>query len=1367
MVDINTRRDGKPVVNIDVPAVVSQFLSELTTFDLVVELVQNDLDAGATRTELSFLSDRVQCQGNGAYIDAKGWKRLAVILGAGTSVQPKQDGIGSKNHGLKSAFLFGDDIIVQSAGHRADLTVRGNLERPDLFYPAAWPRIADPDAPANGTRVTIPLRTAPIAVPERNPLAPLSSDELVGIFDDAVNRAADRFIGASAPGRRWVYTLVLATAYRKLAFKFECAPSSVPGFWQRTCTLSEDGKRSVTLARRQCFPFKLKLDANDQAKVPRLYRRGNGLLGELSWLVGDKGKPVPQDGGYRYPIAYPHEHVSSGLGFDISGPFISGRARHTVSDDARNGLIRTAGEEAFVELMKRRLLPTFGPEALVLASSATRQDHGVEERIAESLLAEHAFSVLSLSRAKTDVEMPIAGGAILLALPTYAVDRITPRVARLASSVGQVLHPKTPHSFVATAVRLAKAKRAELRIYSEIDAAEDVLVNGRPEGLEGFEPWLARCTDIIAELELARGHGALPNDYLKTLRARAFLPTSERSAGEWNKVRRAKKAPPQVPGVKAPLLLHTSLARASLFRDGSGKVALFEIDDYLSRLDFAPTTPSVRGRFFGWLRTGHSGLKPKTLAAIGTYPIWPSAVGSYHPLDYYCVPRSQYLRDILAEVRDRPDASLVSFPGLKRSSNGSLRLRKTPTSEELNEWHEKTMAAASAAEEEGKGGAPAIVEATEAALASLRRDGYAIAAIATDHRSMSQAGTLRSVSELHVASPAVVACQLLADDLAHTAPPGLLEHLGAHVSPTAAAIVRALRDQPRTDALFSRLASYRDRGMDLGSLADEAIVAVGGTLRAPGTLCFKSTIDWWGDWKTPLDDMPSVPEHVELLEQVGVVRASLREDWSRGFFDWLQVQPVSVQFAHLRQVVRHWGERKAGPSKWVDRNSDRKCVPVRDRDGKLELQSMKTATMTRGWTFLPDLNELNKAVLDDNPRLRLAIVDVPGVDGSIIDLLRRAGIPSLRDLAGDPVRTETSSEIAAAPDLDQELVLVKSRAGDLTKRLARMDVDTTLLRHKWRWLLTELKGVRTAQRLTSIYRVFKREYERATPSGVDLATQQVCVTQGAEQLQRFYSALARHLFLPGTSELYAYGLKLAVHSEKQADLFEGLDPGGAEPEPVEPDEDAPNKGHGGSGAAASNTAPSPRPLTPITNPTYVKTPKRDRRRPKPGDGTGSKRNSLEEAEHILQLKENHYAWHCQACLGALEVEVATPPGTYVFQAQERKALIEAHHVKHLQNEGGLGGENLLILCQLHHRLLGDTVSRETVLAALAAPTPATRRFPVGAGVSQVSEYKGQVVVLDLQMAPFQLPLFFTPEHAKAWLGGRSGAKPSKRFQIVP
>jgi hypothetical protein len=125
----------------------------------------------------------------------------------------------------------------------------------------------------------------------------------------------------------------------------------------------------------------------------------------------------------------------------------------------------------------------------------------------------------------------------------------------------------------------------------------------------------------------------------------------------------------------------------------------------------------------------------------------------------------------------------------------------------------------------------------------------------------------------------------------------------------------------------------------------------------------------------------------------------------------------------------------------------------------------------------------------------------------------------------------------------------------------------------------------------------------------------------------------------------------------------------------------------------------------------------------------------------------------------MEVATATPPGTYVFLAQERKALIQAHHVRHMQSEGGLGGENLLILCAFHHRLLGDAVSRNVVLAALAKTTPSTRRFPLGgADTTEVAEYHGLVATLDLDTAPFQVPLFFTPEHAKAWSGGQPTRK---------
>ncbi|MGO7388899.1 hypothetical protein ACCT20_37525, partial [Rhizobium ruizarguesonis] len=50
-------RTGRPIARIDVAAAAGQFLAELSLADLVVELVQNDLDAGASRTMISFGDD--------------------------------------------------------------------------------------------------------------------------------------------------------------------------------------------------------------------------------------------------------------------------------------------------------------------------------------------------------------------------------------------------------------------------------------------------------------------------------------------------------------------------------------------------------------------------------------------------------------------------------------------------------------------------------------------------------------------------------------------------------------------------------------------------------------------------------------------------------------------------------------------------------------------------------------------------------------------------------------------------------------------------------------------------------------------------------------------------------------------------------------------------------------------------------------------------------------------------------------------------------------------------------------------------------------------------------------------------------------
>jgi hypothetical protein len=122
---------------------VEQFVLGHDPIDVLRELVQNEFDAGGETMFVSFGEDGLTIMGSGRPIDQRGWTRLSVIVGVGrvvgdtsagiTEVAPKENGIGSKNFGLRSLFLFGDRIHVRSNGKMAvmDLPTLGTRDVPD------------------------------------------------------------------------------------------------------------------------------------------------------------------------------------------------------------------------------------------------------------------------------------------------------------------------------------------------------------------------------------------------------------------------------------------------------------------------------------------------------------------------------------------------------------------------------------------------------------------------------------------------------------------------------------------------------------------------------------------------------------------------------------------------------------------------------------------------------------------------------------------------------------------------------------------------------------------------------------------------------------------------------------------------------------------------------------------------------------------------------------------------------------------------------------------------------------------------------------------------------------------------------------
>ena len=114
-------------------SIVEQIVIGHTPADVLRELVQNEFDAHGHRMRVTFGPDHLNVTGGGKPVDKTGWERLSVILGTGVvigstadarEVRPKENGIGSKNLGLRTLFLFGDRIYLRSSGKMAVLDLK-------------------------------------------------------------------------------------------------------------------------------------------------------------------------------------------------------------------------------------------------------------------------------------------------------------------------------------------------------------------------------------------------------------------------------------------------------------------------------------------------------------------------------------------------------------------------------------------------------------------------------------------------------------------------------------------------------------------------------------------------------------------------------------------------------------------------------------------------------------------------------------------------------------------------------------------------------------------------------------------------------------------------------------------------------------------------------------------------------------------------------------------------------------------------------------------------------------------------------------------------------------------------------------------
>ncbi len=331
------------------------------------ELVQNEYDAGGSRLEVTFGDLGLEVTGTGTPIDRKGWRRLSVTLGTGSvpdlkgKVEEKANGIGSKNFGLRSLFLFGDKVYVRSNGHQTVLDLEhGTPEQP---YP-------DPTtAGRRGVTIHVPYRTERAG--HLNAFTAAAEREVLDGF--AANISPTLLKLAQPDMRRSLREVIVFSARedRRITWK------------QRVEQLASP-KRGVTLLARRIrmtdskmnrtnkveeFEWQRKFELPEKFReehIPGYFReRGSRIRVGLSLRTKRRKLHAEFPAGIvYYPIGV--EHAYTGNNVSISAPFEMDSDRSEIVDPSVspfNAWLLGLAVDMTIELLSADLFKRFGADA--------------------------------------------------------------------------------------------------------------------------------------------------------------------------------------------------------------------------------------------------------------------------------------------------------------------------------------------------------------------------------------------------------------------------------------------------------------------------------------------------------------------------------------------------------------------------------------------------------------------------------------------------------------------------------------------------------------------------------------------------------------------------------------------------------------------------------------------------------------------------------------------------------------------------------------------------------------------------------------------------------------------------------------------
>ena len=773
------------------------YLLDLDRKDLIAELVQNDLDQGATRTEITFEKNRLVCLGNGRPVEPDGWKRLRTILGAGDAVPAKQKRIGVKNHGLKTAFTIGDELELSSAGQRIVQTLYAK-GRDKPAYPGASPEpIEDPDAPQTGCRIAIQYRTVAVKPShgEASEMGPIDGADIRGLFEAACTAVPEQLAGIVSPHSVPRYEIVLRHwELGEARFVFSCTrPRRGRGrrrfeLFRRRCDVGGTATGLPKALREQVARRWVPLQGRLRERVADCFRAGRRFCIEVSWPIDARGRPQAGIGRFRYPIGYPQDSrdAHTGHGVHLNAPFVSDNRRHAPArNDESNGELRTHCETLLVDAIACYAVPMWGPtglrplipcsdsetgqKAVGIALRRLAQQRGIPVvtwgQAAELLAKGRKKKVEGLVRrvgSRKDARDRRYGFVI----PTVSgsdTGEIDPALSLLCPRSEFQLDPRTPPAIVQCLVTCQdENENQEFITFDEKDALARAVGQSNEwfdaiadRESEYSEPLIASaCLDVlVARTAAEKWDDDEEDEFIKKI----LLPNVEDGVTPVSELYASAPVPPEVPGFELPPVLHPDLAGHRIFRRRKWRLPKYTMGDFLVSGGLQAAGESTRRAFWEWLRQNRRSVGRRDRPKLAALAIWPDVNGDLCPISDLCEPRSSLIGNVLGPSIRRPHRHVIASKQASVGGRAKTSIRQAPSQAEVTDWFERQTAGftsgqeldATAGDEFRRFENDLLVLLKDPRILSfLRIAGESLPAVAKD-------GTIQLRRELVVASPSI------------------------------------------------------------------------------------------------------------------------------------------------------------------------------------------------------------------------------------------------------------------------------------------------------------------------------------------------------------------------------------------------------------------------------------------------------------------------------------------------------------------------------------------------------------------------------------------------------------------------------------